>query len=516
MPVRHTRLRPPLRAGRLISLLVAATLAVPFVEPMAALARAESPRHRGSGVVTDALIVGLRPGVGAADAAQVLSRARATELGRGDENQFRIVSVPTLQRELARRVLLADPRVASVEDDAVASATVTPSDPLWPRQWNARRVRATEAWEVSRGDSSVTIAIVDTGVDGNHPDLRGRMVRGWDFHNNDANPYDDDGHGTAVATTAAAAGNDGVGIAGMCWRCKVMPVKVLNENGHGSHSNIAAGIRWAAEHGADVINLSIAGLSSTSLLQGALAYAIRKGAIVVAAAGNSGSSRRTYPAAYPGVISVAATNQVDRLYSWSNRGSWVTLAAPGCALSGRPGGKWWYLCGTSLSTPIVAGTVGLMKSIAPRLGDARMTQMLTGNTQRLRIGIANGRLDAARALRTAQHEAGDQQPPAPTPTAPPTPRPRGEHNWEGTLSGSDRWDREEFWVRGRVHVRVDWQGTDELAIWVVDPDGDVVTHRRGRSLDFELNVSTGDYTFTVDQDQSSDVRYDVRIEYDAQ
>lgn len=495
--------------------MIAAALAVPFVRPMAALAGSETPMHRGSGAVTDALIVRLRPGLGATDATQVLSRARATELGRGDDSQYRIVSVPALQRELARRVLVADPRVMSVEDDAPASAAVTPSDRYWPQQWNARRIRATEAWEVSRGESSVTIAIVDTGVDGSHPDLRGRMVRGWDFHNNDSNPYDDDGHGTAVATTAAAAGNDGVGIAGMCWRCKVMPVKVLNGSGHGSHSNIAAGIRWAAAHGADVINLSIAGLSSTVLLHDAVAYAIRKGAVVVAAAGNSGSSRRTYPAAYPGVISVAATNEVDRLYGWSNRGSWVTLAAPGCAFSGRPSGKWSWLCGTSLSTPIVAGTVGLMKSVAPRLARIRITQMLTSNTQRLRISLAHGRLDAARAMRTAQHEARGREDPAPEPPPPPTPRPHGAYDWEGTLSGDDRWDREEFFVRGLVHIRVDWRGTDALSFWVVNPAGAVVTQRHGRNLDFALSLPAGDYQFTVEHASETDVRYDVRVEYRA-
>lgn len=516
MPYSRIRLRSPLHSGRLICLMAAALMAVPFVQPMAALAASENPWHRGSGAVSDALIVQLRPGVGSVDAAQVMKRARATELGRPDESKFRVVSVPAVQRELARKILLADPLVASVEDDAVASAAVTPSDPFWPQQWNARRIRASEAWEVSRGDSSVTIAVIDTGVDRNHPDLRGRVVRGWDFHNNDANPYDDDGHGTAVATTAAAAGNDHVGIAGMCWHCKIMPIKVLNGSGHGSHSNIAAGVRWAANHGADVINMSIAGLGSTGLLRDAVAYAIRKGVIVVAAAGNSGSSRRSYPGAYPGVISVAATNEVDRLYSWSNRGSWVTLAAPGCAVSGKPGGKWWKLCGTSLSSPIVAGTVALMKSVAPGLGRVRLTQMLTANTQRVRISLAHGRLDAARAVRTAQNEARGQQEPPSDQEPPSTPRPHGEYNWEGTLGENDRWDREEFFVRGRVHVSVDWRGADELSMWVANPGGDVVTHRQGRDLDFEMDLSAGDYRFTVEQDGSDDVRYDVHIEYVAE
>ena len=176
----------------------------------------------------------------------------------------RVVSVSVLRRWSAIRALNADPRVVSVELDATASVAVEPNDPSWGKQWGPRRVRAPQAWSMSTGSRETIIAIVDTGVDETQPDLRGRVMRGWDFHNNDARPRDDNGHGTAVAGVAAAAGNDRVGIAGMCWRCRIMPVKVLNANGSGSHSNIAAGIIWAADHGADVINLSLATQTRTA------------------------------------------------------------------------------------------------------------------------------------------------------------------------------------------------------------------------------------------------------------
>jgi subtilisin family serine protease len=381
---------------------------------------------------------------------------------------------------------------------------------------------------VTRGDRDVIIAIVDTGVDGNHPDLRGRMVRGWDFHNDDANPYDDDGHGTAVATTAAAAGNDGVGIAGMCWRCRIMPVKVLSGTGHGTHSNIAAGVMWAVDHGADVINMSIAGLSSTILLGDAIAYAHRKGAVVVAAAGNAGSFRRTFPAAYPGVISVAATNRFDRLYSWSNRGSWVTLAAPGCAYSGKPRARWGWLCGTSLSAPIVSGTLGLMKSVGPRLSRARLTSMLTANTASARVSTGSGRLDAYRAMRSVLAVVPNPAPtpkptatptpkptpsPTPKPTATPTPPPRGEYEWRGSLASDDRWDRQRFYLRGHVHVRVAWSGTEVLSLWVANPAGDVIAHEQGDSIYAEFDLRAGEYTFTVEQKDNDQVSYKVSIRY---
>ena len=134
------------------------------------------------------------------------------------------------------------------------------------------------------------------------------MLRGWDFVNNDANPRDDNGHGTAVAGVAAAAANDGVGIAGMCWHCDILPVKVLNAAGSGARSNIAAGIVWATKHGADVINLSLAGPTHPTSSATQSSYADNHGVVVVAAAGNEGSTHKFYPAAYPGVISVGATD----------------------------------------------------------------------------------------------------------------------------------------------------------------------------------------------------------------
>jgi subtilisin family serine protease len=267
--------------------------------------------------------------------------------------------------------------------------------------------------------------VIDTGVDPRHPELRNRLVPGWDFHNDDPNPRDDNGHGTAVANVAAAAGNDEIGMSGLCWRCKVMPVKVLNANGSGTHSNIAAGIIWAVNHGADVINMSIAGSRPTTVMAEAVAYARRKGVIVIAAAGNEGSRRLYYPAAYPGVISVAASNGADVLYSWSNRGSWVKIAAPGCAFTGKPGPAWSWWCGTSFATPAVAGTAALIKSVRPGMSRWDMERLLMTSTVRI-SGVTSGRLDAARAVRRAAALGSNNEPspsPTPTPGATPTPDP---------------------------------------------------------------------------------------------
>lgn len=486
--------------------LLALCVAAPGVEPSAAAGQSEAPRQKGSGGVSDALLVELRSTVGEAEAASLLSSAGALQIGHFPDARVRVVSAPPGRRASVLAALVADPRVLRVEEDAPVATTKTPNDTFWGRQWGPRLIRAPIAWDAGQGDRSAVIAIVDTGVDRNHPDLRGRVLPGWDFQNDDANPYDDDGHGTAVATTAAGAGNDGRGVAGMCWRCRILPVKVLNGNGRGTHSNIAAGIIWATDRGADVINLSIAGLGSTTALERSIAYAVRKGVIVVAAAGNSGSSRRTYPAAYPGVISVAATNESDRLYGWSNRGPWVTLAAPGCAYSGRPNARWGWLCGTSLSTPMVAGTLGLMKSLAPRLGRSRLTALVASNTQRVRARLSRGRLDAARAIRSVVALIGGSGPGG-------EPAGTGTYEWRGKLGGDDRWDRKRFELRGNVRISVRWEGARELELYVSNSKGRVVHRRRATgSINLTAELGEGKYAVTVANPRRRQADYRVRIE----
>ncbi|HET6317413.1 MAG TPA: hypothetical protein VFG86_13210, partial [Chloroflexota bacterium] len=162
-----------------------------FAQPLADLAGTmDLPSYTGSGEYTDALLVTLRDGVGPAEAAQVVASAGATELAALPESRVHVVEAAPGQRDQAKLILAADPRVAAIEDDATVSASATPNDTHWDREWNMRRVRATEAWDATRGDSSVIIAIVDTGVDPKQPDLRDRLVRGWDFQNNDRNPSD--------------------------------------------------------------------------------------------------------------------------------------------------------------------------------------------------------------------------------------------------------------------------------------------------------------------------------------
>lgn len=310
-----------------------------------------------------------------------------------------LVSVDPSRRAQALAALRGSTAVSSASREIVSGATdVDPNDTDWPEQWGLRLVGFPRVWTQTRGSSRLIVAVVDTGVDPAQPDLRGALVPGYDFANSDADPRDDHGHGTAVAGVIAARSDNREGVAGICSSCSIMPVKVLDSRGSGDDTVIAAGIVWAVDHGARVINLSLGGPGTTSELDGAVAYAVRKGAVVVGAAGNSGTSTPFYPAASPGAISVAATTVSDHGYPWSNFGSWVNVAAPGCNVAPVLSGGYGTFCGTSSATPVVAGLAALELSLNPTASSAAVTQALEGGAVPVPGLVRYGRIDAARTM----------------------------------------------------------------------------------------------------------------------
>jgi len=257
------------------------------------------------------------------------------------------------------------PAVEYAEPDYIATIDWTPNDQYWTQQWGPKKVSATQAWDVTRGSSSTIVAVVDTGVDLNHPDLASKVRTDidYDFVNNDSTAQDDNGHGTHVAGIAAAATNNTTGVAGMCPNCSILPVKVLNAAGSGSYSAIASGIRYAADQGAKVINLSLGGSAGSSTLQSAVNYANSKGSLLICAAGNENTSAPSYPAYYSACVAVAATDQNDRRASFSNYGSWVDASAPGVSIYATYyNDTYASLSGTSMATPHAAGLAGLLFS----------------------------------------------------------------------------------------------------------------------------------------------------------
>lgn len=296
-----------------------------------------------------------------------------------------VVSVPLAKKDAALKALERLPGVEYAETNGTLHASdVIVNDPYFnSSSWPLANPFFPDAWSLTTGSPNTVVAVIDTGVMPNHPDL-GTLLPGYDFVNNDNDPRDDEGHGTAVAGIVAGQGNNGLGIAGTCWGCRIMPVKVLDFTGEGTDSWVAAGIVWAADHGAGVINLSLGGGGSQTLAD-AITYAQNRGIVVVAAAGNDGLWEfPQYPAAYPGVISVGAVDESDEYYLFSNWGSWVQVDAPGCTNTthlsdpvrpdslyfnlGDPSDSYYAIpefCGTSAAAPFVAGLAGLARSLNP-------------------------------------------------------------------------------------------------------------------------------------------------------
>ncbi|GAB2617336.1 hypothetical protein Aab01nite_30590 [Paractinoplanes abujensis] len=355
-------------------------------------------------------------------------RVVTTSINRGRP----VVSVRTATDRATASVLIAQgqraPGAVSVETDVEVRAAAV--DPLLPEQWDLARVRVDGAWPRSTG-AGVTVAVIDSGVDAAHPDLAGHVLPGADFITGtegvSTDPY---GHGTHVAGTIAALTGNGEGIAGMAPDASILPVRVLGPNGTGYMSDVANGIAYAADHGADVINLSVSATDQVGAVTNAVAYARGKGVVVVAAAGNMrrSGSPAAYPAADPGVIAVAATAADDSVAVYSNRGDYVDVAAPGSDITSTyPGYRYGRMNGTSMASPHVAALAALLKGADRGLTPDQVEHAITASAVDLGApgrdaDFGAGRIDASAALATLV-PAGPSTEPTPEATAPGTTEP---------------------------------------------------------------------------------------------
>ncbi len=316
-----------------------------------------------------------------------------------------IVELPEGADEVAvMRELKKDPRLKFVELDMLLSPDATVSDPSYSSSWALPKIQTPAAWDRANG-SGVIIAILDSGVDGTHPDLASNMVPGWNMYDNNADTSDVQGHGTLVAGSAAMVASNGNGSAGVAWGAKIMPVRITGPDGFGYFSTIAQGINWAADHGAKVANISY-GASGSSTVQSAAQYMRNKGGVVMVSAGNSGVLENV--AANDSLLSVAATDSSDQRTSWSSYGSYVDISAPGVSIySTLRGGGYGNVSGTSFSSPIVAATAALMISANNNISPVDIDQILKSTALDLGavgydIYYGAGRVDAAKAVAAAQ------------------------------------------------------------------------------------------------------------------
>ena len=297
------------------------------------------------------------------------------------------------------------------DDGAAEAQEIVPNDTLYSKyQWNLPQIATERGWNLSKGSQDVIVAVVDTGVELDHPDLKGRLVEGFNVVDPSSPPNDDVGHGTHVAGIIAAQVNNQEGVAGMTWYTRIMPIKALDSTGAGSAYAVAEGVIWAADHGAQVINLSLGNYAQAQFLHDAIRYAVDKGVVVVAASGNDNTDRPGYPAAYPEVIAVAATDPGGGKAAYSNYGDYIDVSAPGTSIASTyPGSKYAALSGTSMACPHVAALAALIKAADPNLTPEQVAGIIRSTASDLGDPgkdpyFGHGEINVQKALETVRQQ----------------------------------------------------------------------------------------------------------------
>ena len=351
---------------------------------------------------------------------EIMARHGLTEKAEIKQIGVKLLSFPSenTPEEVVDRLKTQEKgNIEFAEVDAIVAPSLIPNDPYWMYQWNHPKISAPAAWDITTGTSTVIVAIGDTGVDCTVEDLAGKCLPGWNFWDNNSNTSDVYGHGTKVAGAAVANTNNALGIAAVCWNCKILPLRVSGTDGSASYSTLASAITYAADHGAKVINESYM-VSESATVQSAARYMQSKGGVVTISAGNYSTFVATPDV--PEILTIGATDPNDVLYSWSNYGNIIDLVAPGCGDTTVRGGGYSTGCGTSFSAPIVAGVAALIYSANPSLTASQVQNILKQSADDL--GAAGkdttfgwGRVNAARAVALASGGTNDTTPPtAPT------------------------------------------------------------------------------------------------------
>jgi len=377
--------------------------------------------------VTGQILVKFKDGTSAANQDAALKANNASVKSTIAHIGVNIVKVPAGAEAKVAAALAHNPNVQFAETDVMLEPTLVPNDPYYANwEWHLRDIKAPAAWDITTGNpAGVTVAILDSGIDGTHPDLAPNLVPGYNFVANNTNTGADPScpHGTTVAGAAGAVGNNGVGVTGVSWNSKIMPliIAAASTSCSAPWSGMASAITYAADHGARVINISYGGTGSayySATTQSAVNYAWSKGAVVVASAGNGNTNTVTYPAALDNVVAVGATaalyiNNTD-LAGFSNYGSWVDVVAPGQGIyttdivgsAGFSTADYLAISGTSFSAPITAGVLGLMFAANPALTNTQAVTILEQTaddwgTPGFDTTYANGHINAARAVAAA-------------------------------------------------------------------------------------------------------------------
>ena len=376
----------------------------------AAPAPAETVETDNGDYVPGEVVVRLKPGTSAKSIAALVS---GTVL-----QQYSIAGMPFVRIapggitvEKALEILSEATGIDYAQPNYIYHANLVPDDPEYaPRQYCHQRMNSEDAWDVTTGSSSVTVAIVDSGIDGTHVEFSGRTVGGYDFIDNKpllgTENSDGAGHGTHVAGIVGATGNNSTGVAGINWQCKLMPVRVLNDSGSGSDTGVASGIQYAVDNGAKVINMSLGGPGYSQQIQDAINNANDNGVLVVVSMGNDYMRYISYPAASQGVIAVGSTDGNDQVSNYSTRGDHISVSAPGSNVYSTYTGltpPYSTLSGTSMASPQVAGLASLIIGLNPGWMPTRVRSVIEATADDIDetgfdINSGYGRINCANAV----------------------------------------------------------------------------------------------------------------------
>lgn len=394
--------------------------------------------------------------------------------------------------------LMASGLVDFAEPDYIFEEAAIPDDPKFNEQWMHRVMKTPEAWDQTVGSSDIIVAVCDSGVDATHPELQGRVLTGYNAvtGSNITTPLTT--HGTKVAGLIAAAGNDGVGMAGMAWKTKILPIRISRSSrGSAYLSDMAECIEYAADHGAKVINLSFTGFASQTINRAAQ-YARSKGSLLFMAAGNAGNNVDRSPD-YKSFILVGATTSADQLSSFSNRGTPIDIVAPGTGiLTTSPGNKYATINGTSFSSPIAAGLGALVWSINPDFTPDQVENIIFSTTDKVgpESTFGHGRINASRAIASALEATNFDRMPVAEITAP---KGRLVVGQNFLISGANSTDDHGI-------VKYDWEFAD----------GSV---REGKEVEFKFDVAGDQWarlTVTDTANQSTTKQIALKVSANAQ
>ncbi|MCP8320861.1 MAG: S8 family serine peptidase, partial [archaeon] len=354
--------------------------------------------------LSDELLIKFKPGLSEQYKERFLTSLGLEIKGEIPQIQALIVSAPQKDLQYVKSALLNDPSIDSVEEDFRIPPSIIPNDKYYSLEWHLEKILASEAWNISIGDPNVIIAVLDSGVDPNHPDLSTKLLQGYNFYDDNYNITDVYGHGTKVAGVAAALTNNTIGVSSIGWQCSILPLRVTDTYGYASYSLLVKALTYAADRGAKVAVISFR-IFGGSALSDAAKYFMDKGGLVVAAGGNDNAYHSDPDNPY--IISVSATTSSDCNASFSSYGPYIDLSAPGVGIyTTIRGGGYGSASGTSFSAPLTAGLMALIFSANPSLTPTQVEQIIESTAfdlgdQGYDYYYGWGRIDASKALREA-------------------------------------------------------------------------------------------------------------------